>query len=409
MGCVQAGVYALKVGAYQANVAGVIEQERIMTVGRINLGVAHVTAVVDQRFDYLAAALGAEAPVGREAHQQEFSRGAGQRHAELAAIGFGRVKVIERAGDQQVGIGIKRLAELVALVAQVAFNLEFNVLRGVLVGVAVTQCAAKLLIHHVVAQVRDVSNHPCDAQAALGNDVVLVEIAAVEVGVGHDGTSCHLVEGNVFCREIGRTGHDHRVFDAVRVLQRPAQRLHAAQAAAHDGRQCLDAQRVDHTGLRIYPIFDRHHWEIGTVGFARVWVGVHRAGGAKAGAQVIDANDKELVGVERFAWADHVVPPTLALGLALVHASNMVRSIERVTDQHGIGLVSVQRTVGFIRHRVVTDGGPALQRKRLRERKKLRSCMHKKTRQSQSRVHTGVLSGSLAEFIKRPQAVANRR
>jgi hypothetical protein len=37
-----------------------------------------------------------------------------------------RVEVIERLGDQQVGVGVEVFAELVALVAQVGFDLEVD-------------------------------------------------------------------------------------------------------------------------------------------------------------------------------------------------------------------------------------------------------------------------------------------
>jgi hypothetical protein len=40
-----------------------------------------------------------------------------------------RVEVVQRARDQQVGVGVEVIAELVALVAQVALDLEFDVLR----------------------------------------------------------------------------------------------------------------------------------------------------------------------------------------------------------------------------------------------------------------------------------------
>jgi nitrogenase subunit NifH len=58
-------------------------------------------------------------------------RGVGARPRQVAAEGARRVEVVERAGDQQVGVGVEVVAELVALVAQVAFDLELDILRRV--------------------------------------------------------------------------------------------------------------------------------------------------------------------------------------------------------------------------------------------------------------------------------------
>jgi hypothetical protein len=47
--------HALEVGAHHAVVARVVEQEGVVAVRRVDLGVADVDAVVDQRLDDLAA------------------------------------------------------------------------------------------------------------------------------------------------------------------------------------------------------------------------------------------------------------------------------------------------------------------------------------------------------------------
>ncbi len=70
---------ALEVGAHHAHVARILQQEGVVAVRRVDLGVADVAAVVQQGLDDLAAARGREAPVGGEAHQQEFGRGPCQR------------------------------------------------------------------------------------------------------------------------------------------------------------------------------------------------------------------------------------------------------------------------------------------------------------------------------------------
>ncbi|MPM78721.1 hypothetical protein SDC9_125732 [bioreactor metagenome] len=292
------------------------------------------------------------------------------------------VEVIERARDEQVGVGVEVFAELVALVAQIALDLKLDVLRAVLQVDALAQMAAELLVHHIVAQIGDVTDHARDAQAAPGHDVVCIEIAAVEIRIGDDGAARHLVEGNVLGIEVGRARHHHRVPHAVGILQRPRQRLHAPQAAAQHHGQLRNAQAVQQQGLGVDPVFHRHHRELRAIDGARVRVGVHRPGRAEARAQVVHPDHKELVGVHRLARADHVVPPALALGLVLVDARHVVRRVERVADQHGVGLVGVEFAVGLVGQRVVTDRGAARQWQRLGEMHELRCGDegHEKTR-----------------------------
>ena len=162
---------------------------------------------------------------------------------------FGRVEIIQRPGDEQIGVGVKVLAELVALVPQITLDLKFNLLRAVFQNIAALQHPAKLGVHHIVTQVGDVAQHAGDAQTAFGHHAVFVEMTAMKVGVGGDGATRHFIECNVLGVQIGRTGNHHRMAQFLGVLQAPTQGLHAAQAATHDSRQLRDAQGLDQTGL----------------------------------------------------------------------------------------------------------------------------------------------------------------
>ena len=104
-----------------------------MPVRGINLGVAHVPAVIEQRLDQFPAAFGGEAPVGGEAHEQKACAGTRQRTAQVAAEFARRVEIIQRTGNQQIRIGVEVLGKFIPLVTQIALDLEFHVLGGVLV------------------------------------------------------------------------------------------------------------------------------------------------------------------------------------------------------------------------------------------------------------------------------------
>ena len=126
----------------------------------------------------------------------------------------------------------------------------------------IPKLTSELFVHHVIAEVGNVANHAGNAQAAFGHGAVLVKMTAMKVGVGDDGTARHFVEGYVLSGQVGCTGDHYGVAHPVRVLQRPAQRLHAAQRAAHYGRQLLDSESVQQAGLGINPVFHRHDGEI---------------------------------------------------------------------------------------------------------------------------------------------------
>ena len=277
-----------------------------------------------------------------------------------------RVEVVERARDQQVGVGVEVLAELVALVAQVALDLELDVLRRV-AEAAVAQLAAELGLHRVVGQVRDVADHARHAQPARRHHAVAVVVAAVEVGVGDDGAARHLVERDVLRRQIRRRRHRDAVAHALRMAQRPGQRLHAAQAAADHRGELGNAQRVDQARLRIDPVLDRHHRKVGAVRLAGGRVGVHRPGRAEARAQVVDADDEEAVGVQRLAGPHQVVPPALLPLCVVVAAGDMVAGVQRMAHQHRVAGVGVERAVGLVDQRVVRQRRAAAQRQRLLE------------------------------------------
>ncbi len=59
------------------------------------------------------------------------------------------------------------------------------------------------------------------------------------------------------------------------------------------------------------------------------------------------------------------------MGLTGVAAGHMVRGVERVADQHRVGLAGVELTVGLKTQVIATQTGAALQRQRVRKKHRL--------------------------------------
>ena len=340
----------VEIGAHQRVVARIVEQERVVPVRRVDFRIADVGAVVEQRFHDFARALRREAPVRGERSDEKARLCRRERARQVVAAGRGRVEIVQRARDQQIGVGVEVFGELVALMAQIGLDLEIDVEMEI--DRARAQAAAEFFHHRVIRQVSDVADHAREAQAAARHHVVAVEIAAMEIRIGGDRLARDLVESDVLRRQLGRRGDDDGVGDALRIGDRPLQRLHRAEAAAHHRGEALDAEAVGQARLRIDPVLDRDHGEAGAVGLAGLRIDRSRAGGAEAAAGVVHADDEEAVGVQRLARADHVVPPADVLRLGRIVAGDVVRSVERVAHQHRIRLGRVQRAVGFV-HQVV--------------------------------------------------------
>ena len=304
-----------------------------MAVRRGDLRVRHVAPVVDERLDDLARARRREAPVGRERDDQKPARGGRERAREIAAGRRRRIEIVERLGDAQIGVRVVVLGELLALVAQIRFDLEFRREREL---EPVAQRAAELLLHLLVGQVRDVADHPRDAQPAPRLRAVRVEVAVVEIGIGQDRLARDLVERDVLRRQVRRGGDHERVANALRIAGRPRERLHAAQAAAHHRRPLPNAEAIGEPRLRVDPVLDGDQRKIGAPRRAGRGIRRQRSGRAEAAAEVVDADDEEAIGVERLARTDHVVPPADVVGLAFVVAGDVVRRVERVADEHRV-------------------------------------------------------------------------
>ena len=192
-------------------------------------------------------------------------------------------------------------------------------------------------------------------------------MAAVEVRIGHDRLARHLVERNVLRRELRRGGDDDRMANALGVGECPLERLHRAERPADHRGEALDAQSLGEARLRFDPVFHRHHRKIGAPWFSRRGIDGRRPGGAEATAEVIGADDEKAPGVQRLSRADEVVPPADVVRIFGVVAGDMMRGVQRMADENGVGALGVELAIGLVRNVEGRKRRPALQSYRLAE------------------------------------------
>ncbi len=234
------------------------------------------------------------------------------------------------------------------------------------------QATAEFLAHRVIRQVGDVPDHPRQHQAAFGDHAAFLERATVKFRVGENGLAGHLVERDVLCRQLGCRGDCQAVAHAVRIADGPLQRLHAAQAAANHCGPGVDAEQIGQPGLAVDPVFHGHHREVGAERLAGIRINAARPGRTVATAQIVEADDKELFGVDRLAGTDTAVPPTGFAVVGAMETRSMVMPGQRMTDQHGIAACGVELTVGFVNQVIGWQRTTAGQRQRLAEMCRLR-------------------------------------
>ena len=151
---------------------------------------------------------------------------------------------------------------------------------------------------------------------------------------------------------------------ALGVADGPLHGLHTAEATADHRCPLLDAEVVGQPRLAVYPVFHGHYREVRAKGLAGRRVGAAGAGGTVAAAEVVQADDKELVGVDGFAGTDTAVPPARFTVIGAVITGSMVVAGQGVADQHGVARRGIQLAIGFEDQLVVGQAAPAGQRQR---------------------------------------------
>ena len=276
-----------------------------------------------------------------------------------------QVELVERAGDVEVGVGVEAVDERLALVAQVALDLKLHV---EVVGLAVRGVLfppAEFAVHRGVGDVGDVGHHARDREAD-ARAAALRIVAAVPVGVLHDGLPADLVEGDGLRAFPRRGGHGEHAPGEQRKLDREEQRRHAAHRAADDGMERGDAEVVEQELLRAHHVEDGDEGETDAIGPAGGGIGRGRAAGADAAAEDVGADHEEAGGVHGLARADQVVPPAGLAVLGRVHPGAVVVAAERMADEDGVVARGVELTVRLVAQGEAGEHLAALEGERLR-------------------------------------------
>ena len=163
-----------------------------------------------------------------------------------------------------------------------------------------------------------------------------VEVAAVEGRVLLDRVAADDVERERLRGERGAGRDADGLVDEVRMSARHLERLHAAERAADDGVDALEAELAQEHAVHVDDVRDGDLREARAVGRAGLRVDRRGAGRAHAAAEDVGADDEEAVGVDAAAGAGHAGPPAGVAVVALVAAGDVGVARERVADEHDV-------------------------------------------------------------------------
>ncbi len=173
------------------------------------------------------------------------------RHGGLEAAPAG-ADVVEVHGlaDHQVAVGVEAADELVAVVVEVALDLEALPQAGLVV-LALGQLPAEAVGERVVGPERHLGHHAGDGQPLVGTVAGLgvVVVAAAPAGVEPDRPPADRAPGDLLRRGLRAGGDGDERPHPVRVGDAPLEHLHAAHRAAEHREPALDPQVVGQAGL----------------------------------------------------------------------------------------------------------------------------------------------------------------
>ena len=218
-----------------------------------------------------------------------------------------------------------------ALVGEVGADRELLLERG---GDLPRLEAARIELggHRLARQVRHVREHARQRQTGRRPDAAVVVLPALVAGIVENRVAADDVEGDRLTGEARRARQRDAAADALGMRERPRDRLVAAERAADDRMQRVDAEMVDEAALPGDHVRDRHGGKVGAVRAAAARVDAVRPGGAAAAAEHVGADDEPVAGVDRPARPDHQIPP--ARRVRGVVACDVRVATDRVADQY---------------------------------------------------------------------------
>ena len=269
----------------------VLDQKPVVSEGGVDLMVGAARQHPVQRLHFGHG----EDDIGRNADDQTFGRDSLQRRCHASALVADVVRV-ESVEDLVIGVGIITPAELFSLVLLVGAG----PVRG--------EVVALVLLREVVAfrpPVREQPDSPRRRESLHAGGGVRFP----EGRVGFDGHALRFVDGDAPGRRFGSRGDQDQLADPLGLLDGPFDRLKAADGAADQGVDAVNAQNVGQQPVGPYHVADRQFGEILVIGASGRRIDVQRPGRAVVRAEDVGADDEMLGGVEEFARLDRVRPP----------------------------------------------------------------------------------------------------
>ena len=196
------------------------------------------------------------------------------------------------------------------------------------------------------------SDHACQHQAAFRQGVVRKITAGIKVRICRNRLTGNFVKGDVLRRQFGCYRHHDGMSHSLRIADGPAHDLHAAKAATNHCRPLRDAQMVGQACLTVDPVAHRYYRKVRPVPGAGIRIDGGGPGAACTAAQIIQAYNKKMIGINGFAGPDGDIPPAWFFVIHAVISGSVMITAQGMADQDGVGPVSIQLAVCFY-HQVI--------------------------------------------------------